>query len=136
VVRNRSMPPGVIIPELAYDDVAAAATWLCRAFGFHERLRIGTHRVQLGYRGGSLVVTERRPAGGGSASVLVSVEDVDRHHEQSRAAGATILAAPATHPYGERQYSALDPGGHAWTFSQSVENVDPAAWGGELLSED
>jgi hypothetical protein len=37
---NRSMPPGTIIPELAYEDVGNAAAWLCEAFGFKERLRI------------------------------------------------------------------------------------------------
>jgi hypothetical protein len=42
---NRSMPPGVIIPELAYGDMREAVAWLCRAFGFSERLRIGNHRA-------------------------------------------------------------------------------------------
>jgi uncharacterized glyoxalase superfamily protein PhnB len=37
-----------------------------------------------------------------------------------------------THMYGERQYTVEDPGGHRWTFSQSVADVDPADWGGEL----
>ena len=46
-LRNRSMAPGVIIPELDYEDVNAAAAWLCRAFGFEERLRIASHRVQI-----------------------------------------------------------------------------------------
>jgi hypothetical protein len=44
---NRSMPPGTIIVELVYEDVATAATWLCQTFGFRERLRIGQHRSQL-----------------------------------------------------------------------------------------
>jgi uncharacterized glyoxalase superfamily protein PhnB len=43
---NRSMAPGAVIPELAYAEVRKAATWLCAAFGFTERLRIGDHRVQ------------------------------------------------------------------------------------------
>ena len=33
MIINRSMPPGVIIPELAYPDVLAASAWLCRALG-------------------------------------------------------------------------------------------------------
>jgi hypothetical protein len=40
-MENRSMPPGVIIPVLGYPDVHEAAGWLCRSFGFVERLRIG-----------------------------------------------------------------------------------------------
>jgi hypothetical protein len=53
---NRSMPPGVIIPELPYPDVREAAAWLCHAFGFTERLLIGNHRAQLTYGSGSIVV--------------------------------------------------------------------------------
>jgi uncharacterized glyoxalase superfamily protein PhnB len=64
--------------------------------------------------------------------VLGRVEDVDAHHERARAAGARILATPADHPYGERQYSAEDPAGHRWTFSETIADVDPADWGGEL----
>ncbi len=44
---NRSMPLGVIIPELAYADVRAAAEWLCRTFGLVERLRIGEGGVLI-----------------------------------------------------------------------------------------
>jgi hypothetical protein len=32
--------------------------------------------------------------------------------------------------FGERQYTVTDLAGHCWTFSQSVADVDPAAWGG------
>jgi uncharacterized glyoxalase superfamily protein PhnB len=42
------------------------------------------------------------------------------------------VAAPADFPYGERQYTVQDPGGHIWTFSQTIADVDPAAWGGVL----
>ena len=46
-VSNRSVPSADVIPVLAYPDVPVAAEWLCRAFGFRERLRIGDHRAQL-----------------------------------------------------------------------------------------
>jgi uncharacterized glyoxalase superfamily protein PhnB len=129
---NRSMPPGPVIPELPYADVPAAARWLCQAFGFTERLRIGTHRIQLHVGTGSMVAVEGPgPAG---CRVMVPVADVDTHHARAVAAGARIVSAPATHPFGERQYSALDPGDHRWTFSQSVADSDPATWGGELVN--
>jgi uncharacterized glyoxalase superfamily protein PhnB len=38
------MPPSILIPELAYPDVRQAVDWLCRCFGFVERLRIADHR--------------------------------------------------------------------------------------------
>ena len=63
----------------------------------------------------------------------VRVDDVDAHHAHAAASGARILRPPADYPYGERQYTALDLAGHVWTFSQSIADVDPADWGGELV---
>lgn len=134
---NRSMPPGIIIPELAYADVSVAAEWLCRAFGFRERLRIGDHRVQLVFEGASIVVTRSHDAQkttNHAHAVMVRVHDVDGHYARSLGYGAKIVAAPVDHPYGERQYTAEDIGGHRWIFSQSIADVDPADWGGNLLS--
>jgi uncharacterized glyoxalase superfamily protein PhnB len=131
---NRSIPDAVIIPVLAYPDVRAAAAWLCEAFGFAERLRIGDHRVQLTFGGGAVVA---RDGGGEGAdphhSVMVRVDDADAHCARAEAAGARIVQRPTDHPFGERQYSAVDPGGHAWTFTQTIADVDPAAWGGERV---
>jgi uncharacterized glyoxalase superfamily protein PhnB len=45
-----------------------------------------------------------------------------------------IVNPPADYPYGERQYTAEDPGGHHWTFSESIADVDPASWGGTLVT--
>lgn len=65
---------------------------------------------------------------------MVPVADVDAHYRHAVAAGAPVVSEPTTHPFGERQYSALDVGGHRWTFSQSVADSDPADWGGELVT--
>ena len=37
---------------------------------------------------------------------------------------------PTDFPYGERQYTAIDYSGRAWTFSESIADVDPRDWGG------
>ncbi|MEP7042356.1 MAG: VOC family protein [Dokdonella sp.] len=136
---NRSMPSSSIVPVLGYRDVRAAAEWLCRAFGFNERLRIGEHRAQL-VLDDAAIVASALPAGAASTtdsnhSMMMRVADVDRHHEHARRCGARIVVAPADHPYGERQYSAQDIGGHLWTFSQTIADVDPADWGGQLFEE-
>jgi uncharacterized glyoxalase superfamily protein PhnB len=134
--KNRSIPFCTVIPELAYPDVAAAADWLCAAFGFTVRLRIANHRVQLNVGSdGAVVVTELRGNGGAdfAHSVLVRVEDVHAHHDRAKAHGAEIIRSPQEYPYGERQYSAQDPGGHVWTFTQSIADVDPGDWGGEAV---
>lgn len=129
-MNNRSMPPGVIIPELPYEDVGEAAAWLCQAFGFTERLRIGNHRCQLTYHGASIVVIERKVSG--ACSVMVHVEDVDTHYKHVQVARVRIINPPSDYPFGERQYTAEDIGGHHWTFSQTIADVDPKDWGGLL----
>jgi uncharacterized glyoxalase superfamily protein PhnB len=138
------MPPGTLIPELVYDDLDAAVAWLCMGFGFQERLRIGRHRCQLTLGDAALVVVAR-PAGhpGEPAapvrshdhSLMVRVEDVDAHYEWTQQYGARIISPPADFPYGERQYTAQDLSGRHWTFSQSIADVDPLSWGGQLISD-
>ena len=133
MIANRSVPGSTIIPELPYPDVLEASDWLRYAFGFRERLQIADHRAQLEYGSGAVIVTQ---GGGGGCSMLVRVEDVDAHHGRAVAAGARIVNPPSDYPYGERQYTAEDPGGHRWTFSESIADVDPADWGGVLVSRE
>ena len=131
---NRSIPDSPVMPVLGYGDVLQASAWLGRAFGFRERLRIGTHRVQLLASGGAVVVTDASPpADTPTFSVMLRVTGIDAHCDRARVAGATILQPPTTYPYGERQYSAADYAGYVWTFTESVMDVDPADWGGELM---
>ncbi len=125
------MPPSTVIPELAYADLGAAIAWLDDAFGFRERWRAGDHRAQLSFAGGTVVITETRTASAlpGPQSLMVRVDDVDAHHDRAQERGAEIAQAPEDFPYGERQYCAEDLGGHRWTFSQSIADLAPEAWG-------
>jgi uncharacterized glyoxalase superfamily protein PhnB len=132
---NRSIPQARVIPVLAYPDVNQAAAWLCHAFGFSVRLRIGNHRVQLNVGDGAVIVRELRPNElhaqlGIGHSVSIRIEDADAHCERAKARGARITQEPMTQPYGERQYNAEDFVGRSWTFSQSVADVNPVEWGG------
>ena len=140
MLTNRSIPSATVIPVLAYADVDKAATWLCDAFGFTVRLRIGNHRVQLNVGNGAIIVRQTRPEElnelmAKGHSVMIRVEDADAHFRLAANHGAKITQEPTTQPYGERQYAAEDLAGHSWTFSQSVADVLPAEWGGvaELL---
>ncbi len=138
-MKNRSMPPGTLIPELLYDDMPAAVAWLCATFGFTERLRIGAHRTQMLIGAGTAFVAVQRPAGAPTeraapgCSLMVRVGDAGGHYARALAHGARIIAPPANYPYGERQYTAEDPGGFRWTFSQAIEDIEPATWGGVLV---
>jgi uncharacterized glyoxalase superfamily protein PhnB len=136
---NRSIPSATVIPVLVYPDVREAVEWLAAAFGFVERLQIGeNHRSQLRFGDGALIVADvrrdRRPPREGEVthSVVVRVDEVNAHCAHAREHGARILMEPTDFEYGERQYTAADPAGHEWTFSQTLDDVDPAAWGGTL----
>lgn len=143
---NRSAPAATVVPVLVYDDVEAALDWLCGAFGFVERLRapgsgskishaqlaIAEGAVMVGLRGGPF-----RPPRPGEVNqyVVVHVEDVDVHYERARQFGARVVNALADMPFGERQYTVEDPGGHRWTFSQHIADVAPEDWGARWAAD-
>jgi uncharacterized glyoxalase superfamily protein PhnB len=111
---------------LNYADVTAAAVWLCRAFGFTQRLRIGEHRMQLNAGSGAIVIAKSDSNGShpvpAAHSIMVRVSNVDQHFDRATKQGATVSGKPASMPYGERQYSAID--------------VDPQLWGGAWVEAD
>ena len=134
---NRSIPSSTVIPVLIYPDVRAAVAWLEGAFGFTERVRIGEdHRAQLSFGDGAVIVGdvrhERRPPRPGEVthSVMVRVDDARARCERARGHGARIIMEPTDFEYGERQYTAEDLAGHQWTFSETLADVAPEAWGG------
>jgi uncharacterized glyoxalase superfamily protein PhnB len=136
---NRSIPSAGVIPVLTYPDVRKAVEWLTAAFGFEERLRIGdAHRSQLTAGEGAVIVADvsgdRRPPerGSGTHVVMVRVDAVDAHCTRAKAFGASVVSEPTSFPYGERQYTVDDLAGHRWTFSETVADVDPSDWGGEV----
>src|SRR6266571_3331774 len=138
---NRSMPSSTVIPMLVYPDVAQALVWLCCTFGFAEHLRIGSHRSQLTVGDGSIVVATGLPrpefnsnktkAGPTSPSWCVCRMSI------ATSSGPRVAArrscSPPDYPFGERQYTAEDLGGHTWTFSESIADVAPEEWGGTVV---
>jgi uncharacterized glyoxalase superfamily protein PhnB len=140
VKTNRSIPAATVIPVLVYPDVREAVAWLTAAFGFSERLQIGEdHRSQMSFGDGAVILGDVRhdrvpPREGESThSVVVRVEDANAHFARAKANGATILMEPTDFEYGERQYTAADPAGHQWTFSETLDDVAPESWGGILV---
>ena len=139
--KNRSMPECTVIPVLHYPNVRESTEWLCSTFGFEARLRIGSHRCQLSVPPGveSIVIARSTDDCSQRAmrehSVMIRVNDVDAHYARVTQSQAEVVSAPATMPYGERQYTVKDHVGHVWTFSQTVADVDPSDWGGTLETE-
>jgi uncharacterized glyoxalase superfamily protein PhnB len=117
---------------LAYEDVAAAAAWLQRSFGFtedagsrmlgadgsvkHAEVRAGAALLILGNPG----IHGDSPSQGVSTMLIVRVPDVDEHYRRAREAGAEIVIAATDEPWGVRRYQARDPEGHQWQFEQPL----------------
>jgi uncharacterized glyoxalase superfamily protein PhnB len=143
MIVNRSAPNATVVPILVYEDVERALEFLTRAFGFKERLRaeyggaithaqmdVGECAIMMGKQGGPF----RVPADSSTVSqyATVHVDNVDAHCATAKAAGATIVKQPQDMPFGVRQYTAKDIGGHWWTFSQNIRDVAPDEWGAKL----
>lgn len=133
-----------ISPGVYYRDALPMLDWLCRAFGFTEQVKVVEEgrlvHSQLVYGDGLVMVGEELSgearrfatdrlsplnAGCNTQNLMVYVDDVDAHCATARAAGATIVAEPEDHDYGEgywcdRAYGAKDPEGHLWWFVQRL----------------
>ena len=126
-----------ISPYLYYQDVAAALEWLARSFGFSERMRmpgpdgvvmhaemeLADGLVMMGCPGSDY--RNPKQLGGQTQSLYIYVDDVDKHFEHAKQAGATIVDEPEDQFYGDRRYTAEDPEGHRWFFAQHVRDVAP-----------
>ena len=144
MIVNQSAPAATVVPILVYEDVGRAIGWLRDAFGFVERLRVehggsvahaqlivGDGAIMLGRQGGPYRAPRR---GEIPQYVHVTVTDVDTHFERARNHGAHIVNPPHDMPFGERQYTAEDPEGHLWAFSQHIADVPPERWGAKLAA--
>ena len=122
-----------ISSSLFYDDAKAAIDWLCRAFGFeqkmvvpgdnntiaHAELTLGNAMVMLGSVKDTdygRLVKPPRDAGIATQSSYIVVPDADAHYARAKAAGAEIVLDLVTQDYGGRDYTCRDPEGHIWTF--------------------
>lgn len=123
-----------IMPTLRYRHAAEVIDWLCEAFGFerhrvveddaggiaHAQLTLGNGMVMLGSAREGEFDRWQVPMPAREAPVTQSpyviVDDVDAHHRQAAAMGATVLMPPEDQPYGGRLYSCRDLEGHLWNF--------------------
>jgi len=127
-----------IVPQIPYQDVVAALSFLVRAFGFREipAARLVSaggviDHATLAFAGGVIGIGPEghhgtlSPRSGGIASQYISVyvDDVDAHHQRAVTAGARIAAGLSEYFWGDeghRTYEALDPEGHRWRFHQRL----------------
>jgi PhnB protein len=123
----------MITPYLYYEDVRAALTFLSKAFGLkkygrpmsgkdgkiqHAAMKLGDAMVMMGYPGPDF--KNPKHLGEATQSLYVNVDDVDKHCERARRAGAKIIEEPKDTFYGARRYGAEDPEGHQWFFAEDI----------------
>jgi uncharacterized glyoxalase superfamily protein PhnB len=130
-----------IVPQVPYQDVSAALSFLERAFGFreiatarlvsaggaidHAMLEFGGGVIGIGPEGHHGAIS---PKSGGIESQYISVyvDDVEAHYQRAVAAGARIAIGLRDYFWGDeghRTYEALDPEGHRWRFHQWMRAV-------------
>jgi PhnB protein len=126
-----------ITPYLYYEDVSAALDWLAVVFGFKERMRLpgpdgGISHAEMECADGVIMLgcpadDYRNPSrlGQVTQSLYVYVDDVDKHFERAKAAGAKILDEPEDQFYGDRRYTTEDLEGHHWFFATHLRVVAP-----------
>jgi uncharacterized glyoxalase superfamily protein PhnB len=121
-----------VVPYLLYEDADAAMDWLIRAFGFTERVRDrqgdGTVRHgELLLDGGGVIMLGspgadfRGPAklGGVTQLQCITITDLVPHRERARVAGAEVSEI-STRANRAQSYTADDPEGHRWYFSEPL----------------
>jgi uncharacterized glyoxalase superfamily protein PhnB len=137
MVQNPPEGYTAVTPYLLYEDLDESVRWLTSTFGLtedvlmkdeegrasHAELKIGDGVVMMGRP--SSDYKNPKHLGGTTHLVHVYVDDVDRHYEAAKAAGANITQEPADQFYGDRSYRAEDPEGHVWFFAQHVRDVAP-----------
>ncbi len=120
-------------------DVRAAVAWYGDVLGLVEHVRVGeAHRAQLGVDGERAEVIVREFRGeervsGTTHQLMFRVDDVDAVLAAARTAGADTDETARDWEYGERQAGFVDPFGHGWVLTQTLRDVNPADWGGELV---
>lgn len=115
---------------LVYDDIEAVHDHLVAVFDFgpgtitrdksgrvvHGELHVGDGVVWMHPPSADYRLVSPASLGASTHCMAVIIDDVDRHHERSAAAGATIVYPPRDMAYGFREYGARDLEGGLWSF--------------------
>ena len=132
--------PTAIIPYLVVKGAEDAIRFYTEAFGAveefrmtdpgdgrvgHAELMIGTSRIMLSDEYPDFGAICPDTLGGTAVTFHLSTETVDADVSKAVAAGAILLRAPADQSFGERTATLMDPFGHRWMLSQTVEVVTP-----------
>lgn len=133
-----------IVPMLTYENALAAMDWLCRVFGFTEKIKWLDSEGKLSHgeitMGSGMIMLANGNKDYQSPShhsqhcsqaakwyavpyiingVFVCVDDIQKHYENARKLGAVILSELEFGEPGTR-YRAEDLEGQRWMFMQKM----------------
>lgn len=125
-----------LVPYISVDGAAAALDWYRDVLGAIETMRVvdpddqrvGHAEITIG--GSRLMVSDAYPEIGvvgpasqeGSSTALhLTVVDVDHTFRRAVEEGATVLREPSDQFHGNRNAVVLDPWGHRWMLSQTID---------------
>ncbi len=121
-----------MIPNLAYEDAAAAVQWLTWVFGFESRLvyrdaqgaidhaELFLGELHVDVKAPSVPKRRRasgRPRGATPATSTFTSKTSMRITGPAAAEGAAVLEQCANQPGGDRAYRVADLEGHVWPFA-------------------
>lgn len=134
------MPTGSpIVPGVRYDDANAAVDFLTSVLGFtehavyrddngkvvHAELALGSGVIMVAPNSdtpwGRLMKTPAQAGGFNTQAQYLVVQDADAVFRRVQHAGWDIPIDIRDQPYGGRDFTCRDPGGHVW----SVGTYDP-----------
>jgi PhnB protein len=132
--QNDNAPETSIAPMLSVRNGAKAIEFYKAAFGAAVLFRIdddsGAVVARLAVQGADFWVADESPAhanyspetlGGGTARMILTVNDPDAAYERAVAAGATVVW-PVSNQYGWRLGRIVDPFGHHWEVGKPLSD--------------
>lgn len=130
-----------VMPYFTVKNAAAAIEFYGQAFGAveifrmtdpmdgrvgHAELRLGESVVMLSDEYPDFGALSPDTIGGSPVTLYLSTTAVDEDLARAAAAGAIIIRPAANQSFGERSAMVMDPFGHRWMLSQTIEQVSPA----------
>lgn len=118
-----------LTPYLIVNGAAALIDFLIKAFDARETYRTATPdgtvmHAEIRIGDSMMMLSEARPDLPPMPTMLyLYVEDTDALYKRAIEAGATSIAEPTNHFYGDRSGGVKDPSGNQWWIATHVEDV-------------
>ena len=129
-----------VMPYFTVKNASAAIDFYCRAFGAveifrmtdpmdgrigHAELRLGDSTIMLSDEYPDFGALSPDTVGGTPVTLYLATKAVDEDLARAAEAGALVIRPAANQSFGERSAMIMDPFGHRWMLSQTIEQVSP-----------